>query len=226
MPLHLKIIQTKHQMKKNLFIALEGIDGSGKSTQVKLLAQKLKDNGYKVHSTFEPTDNFIGSIIRNILTGKARADNRAIAGLFVADRLDHLLNEENGLVKKLEDGYTVITDRYYFSSYAYHGTHMDMDWVIQANAMSAEILRPDVNIFIDVPPEVSMKRICENREVTELYETLENLKNVREKFMEAFEKLRDKETIYITNGDRSFEEIAGDIWTKVESMLPVDTEQV
>ncbi|HAL81034.1 MAG TPA: dTMP kinase, partial [Mucilaginibacter sp.] len=114
-------------MKKNLFIALEGIDGSGKSTQVKLLTEKLEQAGHKVYTTCEPTDSPIGKIIRDIFTHKMEADHRTIAGLFVADRLDHLLNKTNGIIKKLEEGYTVITDRYYFSSYAYQSTHMDLD---------------------------------------------------------------------------------------------------
>jgi len=62
---------------------------------------------------------------------------------------------------------------------------MDMDWVIAA-IMCAQILKPDVNIFIDLPPEVSMQRINANRKSTELFETLGNLKNVRAKYMEAF----------------------------------------
>ncbi|HRI20772.1 MAG TPA: dTMP kinase [Panacibacter sp.] len=206
-------------MNNNLFIALEGIDGSGKSTQAKKLTEKLTANGHKVYSTFEPTDSPIGSLIRNILKGRIKADDRTIAGLFVADRLDHLLNEVNGIVKKLDEGYTVITDRYYFSSYAYHGTHMDMDWVIAANAMSANILKPDINIFIDVPPETCMKRISENRNIVELYETLDNLKNVREKYFEAFEKLTARENIFITNGNRSYDEIAAEVWNEVERIL-------
>ena len=133
-------------MKKNLFIAFEGIDGSGKSTQVKLLTDSLKKAGHKVYSTFEPTDSPIGSVIRNIFKHRIEADHRVIAGLFVADRLDHLLNKTDGILKKLEEGYTVITDRYYFSSYAYHGTHMSLDWVIEANSLSADLLRPDLNI--------------------------------------------------------------------------------
>ena len=207
------------EKRKNLFIALEGIDGSGKSTQTKLLTQKLASEGHKVYSTFEPTDNQIGKLIRNILKGNAKADHRVIAGLFVADRLDHLLNEEYGIVKKLEEGYTVICDRYCFSSYAYQGVHMDMDWVIQANAMSAQILRPDVNIFIDVSPEISMQRLHANRDNIELFETLENLQQVRAKYMEAFEKLKQAEHIVSVNGDRTVEEIASDIWQKVKAML-------
>ena len=206
-------------MRNNLFIALEGIDGSGKSTQTKLLAEKLVASRHKVHATFEPTDRPIGAMIRQILRGEMKADDRTIAGLFVADRLDHLLNEDNGIIKKLEQGTTVITDRYYFSSYAYHGTHMNMDWVIAANAMSAEILKPDVNVFIDVTPEISMQRVSRNRASTELYETLENLTNVRAKFFEAFEKLKDTERVVIINGDQPIEKIGEDIWKQVQLLL-------
>jgi dTMP kinase len=202
-------------MKRNLFIALEGIDGSGKSTQAKLLAERLAMAGHKVHATFEPTDGHIGRLLRSILKGEIKADNRAIAGLFLADRLDHLLNEEHGLVKKLADGYTVVTDRYYFSSYAYHGVHMDMDWVIACNNMCADILRPDLNIFIDVAPEECMRRIVANREVAELYETLDNLKSVREKYMEAFDKQKLQEQVAIINGNASREAISSAVWEKV-----------
>lgn len=205
--------------RKNLFIALEGIDGSGKSTQTKLLTEQLTSQGHKVYSTFEPTDNQIGKLIRNILKGNAKADHRIIAGLFVADRLDHLLNSAYGIVKKLEEGFTVITDRYCFSSYAYQGAHMNMDWVIQANAMSAEILRPDINIFIDVAPEVSIQRLHNNRDNIELFETLDTLKLVRAKYMEAFEKLQSVENIFTVDGNRSFDLIANDIWQKVQKML-------
>ena len=146
-------------MKKNLFIAFEGIDGSGKSTQVKLLADTLEKEGHKVHVTCEPTGSPMGVLIRNAFSHKMEADHRVIAGLFIADRLDHLLNKTNGILKMLADGYTVITDRYYLSSYAYQGVHMPLDWVIQANSLSAELLRPDLNIFIDIAPEISMQRL-------------------------------------------------------------------
>ena len=198
-----------------MFIALEGIDGSGKSTQMKLLAARFTDAGFKVYTTFEPTDSIIGSIIRDIMKGKMKADEKVIAGLFVADRLNHLLEEENGIVKKLKEGYVVITDRYYFSSYAYHGTHMDMEWVINANAMSAGILRPDINIFIDVSPEISMQRVMQNRDEVERYETLENLQNVKRKYLEAFKKLKDEENILIVNGDRPPGIISDEIWKEI-----------
>ena len=202
-------------MKKNLFIAFEGIDGSGKSTQVKLLADNLKQAGHKVYSTSEPTDSRIGSIIKDIFKHKMEADHRVIAGLYVADRLDHLLNKTNGILKKLEDGYTVITDRYYFSSYAYQGTHMPLHWVIEANSLSAELLRPDINIYIDISPDISITRLNNGRSSLDLYETKANLYNVREKYMEAFEKLKSAETVFITEGNRPTEEIAKDIWQNI-----------
>ncbi|ETZ22821.1 dTMP kinase [Pedobacter sp. V48] len=212
--------------EKGLFIAFEGIDGSGKSTQAKLLASRLSAAGYRVYLTFEPTDNHIGSMIRDVLKGKETADERVIAGLFVADRLDHLLNETYGMLKKLEEGYIVITDRYYFSSYAYHGTHMDMQWVIDANFMSASILRPTVNFFIDVPVEVSMQRILLNREHVELYETLDNLKLVREKYLEAFAKLSNVENIQFINGNQTTEQISEDIFATVMTYSEIGNTQV
>src|SRR5690606_16491565 len=123
-------------------------------------------------------------------------------------------------VKMLADGYTVITDRYYFSSYAYHGVHTDMNWVIASNKMCTQILRPDINIFIDVPPEICMKRISENRGSVELYETLDNLNKVNEKYLEAFDNLWHEEVIVVVNGNREIELIADDIYKAVGKRLP------
>jgi dTMP kinase len=206
-------------MRKNIFIALEGIDGSGKSTQIGLLKENLERAGHKVYTTFEPTDGPIGKLIRDIFNHRTEADQRTIAALFLADRLEHILNKENGMLKKLEEGYTVITDRYYFSSYAYHGVHMPVDWVIQSNALSAKLLRPDLNIFIDIEPETGMERLRKGRTSLELFETLENQKKVRNKFFEVMEQLKSEEKIFITNGNRTPGEIAGDIWNAVEKLL-------
>lgn len=202
-------------MNKNLFIAFEGIDGSGKSTQVELLAASLTKAGHKVYSTFEPTKSDMGIMIRNIFSGKKEADHKTIAALFLADRFHHLLNKTNGLIKKMEEDYTVITDRYYFSSYAYHSVHMPMDWVIAINKPCADLLKPDLTVYIDISPELSMERITESRESIELYETLENLTNVRNKYMEAFDLLGTNENVFITDGNRLPDAIAKDILGKI-----------
>ncbi|TWJ00713.1 dTMP kinase [Mucilaginibacter frigoritolerans] len=202
-------------MKKNFFIAFEGIDGSGKSTQVKLLTDQLTAAGHKVYVTCEPSEGPIGKMIRDIFTHKMEADHKTIAGLFVADRLDHLLNKRDGILKKLEEGYTVLTDRYYFSSYAYQSPYMDLNWVIEANSLSADLLRPDLNIYIDIPAEISVDRLRKGRSSTELYETLENLQNVRNKYFEVMELLKDEEKVMVTDGNRPPELIAEEIWKKI-----------
>ncbi len=205
---------------KNLFIAFEGIDGSGKSTQVKLLAEYLTQKGHKVYTTFEPTDSRIGTMIRDIFNHRMEGDQRVIAALFAADRLNHLLNSFDGLLKKLSEGYTVITDRYYFSSYAYHSVHnIDMEWVIQANSMSADLLRPDLNIYIDISPEVSMERLKKGRNSFEMYETLENQKMVYDKYREAFDRIGDAEKVFVTDGNRKTDLIAEDIRISVDELI-------
>lgn len=199
-------------MRDNLFIVIEGIDGSGKSTQIELLKRNLENAGHKVKTTFEPTEGPIGKMIRKVFRHEIPADQHTIAGLFLADRLEHILNEENGLLKWLKEGYTVISDRYYLSSYAYHGVHVDMDWVIECNKKCAELLRPDLNIYIDVRPEVSMKRLQKGRAALEMYETLDNLTKVRNAYLSAFEKVDKEEHIQKVDGDRFPEEIASTIW--------------
>lgn len=200
---------------KGRFIAFEGIDGSGKSTQVRLLARRLKEEGIRCHTTMEPSDSPVGSLIHQILTGRVKADNRVIAALFAADRLDHLLNDVNGIAAKVEEGITVLTHRYYFSSYAYHSVDLPMDWVIQANALSRDILRPTINLFVDVDPDTAMERILRNRDHVELFEKKSRLAKVREKYLEAFERLKEEETIVMVDGRQPPEAVAEEIWEKI-----------
>lgn len=201
------------------FIAFEGIDGSGKSTQAGLLAETLKKKQLEVFLTAEPSRGAIGRMIREILTGGMVTDDRTLAALFAADRLDHILNPTEGMLAHMQAGNTIICDRYYLSSYAYHGTQMDMQWVIQTNAMAAEILRPDLHIFIDAEPELCMQRIRQNREGTERFETMETLTAVREKYIEAITMLRPKETIEVIDGNRSRDEVASAVGEAVKKHL-------
>lgn len=206
---------------KGFFIAFEGIDGSGKSTQIHILNERMKQAGICCYTTMEPTDSPIGSLIHQIMTGRVKADNRVIAALFAADRLDHLLNDVDGIVHKINEGTTVITDRYYFSSYAYHSVDMPMDWVIQANGPSSDILRPTVTVYLDISPDIALERIAQNRFHQELFEKKSRLVKVREKYLEAFEKLADVERVVVIDGSRSRQEIADDIWREVSRCLDV-----
>ncbi len=204
------------QAGKGKFIALEGIDGSGKSTQIQYLAERLKEKQIRYYTTMEPTDSPIGSLIHQIMTGRIKTDNRAIAALFVADRLDHLLNEVNGIAPMLEEGVTVISDRYYFSSYAYHSVDMPMDWVIGANSQCRDIVKPTATVFIDVEPDTALERISKNRFHKELFEKKSRLIQVRGKYLEAFEKQKSLENIIVVDGNRPPEAIAEAIWEQLE----------
>lgn len=202
--------------KKGNFIAFEGIDGSGKSTQTMLLADRLRREGLSCYATMEPTDSPIGSLIHQIMTGRIRTDNKVIAALFVADRLDHLLNEVNGIAARIQEGTNVVTDRYYFSSYAYHSVDMPMEWVIQANEQSAAILRPTVTVFIDTDPDTALERITKNRFHQELFEKKSRLVQVREKYLEAFDRLKDVENVVVIDGNQDSDKIAEHVWEAVK----------
>lgn len=202
-----------------IFIALEGIDGSGKSTQSKLLAQKLSALGHNVYQTFEPTDQPIGKMIRDIFAGRTEGDQKVIAALFAADRLNHILHSENGMLALRQAGKSIVSDRYYLSSYAYHGAHVDMDWVMDLNAQAVMLLKPELHIYIDIDPEISMERINAGRTTTEMYETLENLQKVYDKYEEAMTIVRKSENIKRINGNQSTEDVAADIWRAVNGML-------
>lgn len=203
---------------KGRFIVFEGIDGSGKSTQIQNISKRLKTENLKVYTTFEPTDGPVGSLIRQMLSGKIATDQKTIASLFVADRTDHLMNSENGIQKKINQGDIVLCDRYYFSSYAYHAQYIDMEWVIHANSLNAEILKPDLTIFIDVDPEICFKRIKLSRTDFEMYEQIDVMKNVRINYFKAFDRLKDSEKIAVVDGNRSPEKVEDAILNEISKL--------
>ena len=202
-------------MKRGTFIAFEGIDGSGKGTQIKRLKKRLEKEGYPVFRTAEPNDSPTGALIHQIMTGRIHTTNDVIAALFVADRLDHIENDVNGMLKFLNQGINVITDRYYFSSYAYQSVDLPMSWIIRANEPAAALLRPDLTVFIDVDPAVTMERIEKNRLTKELFEESGRLIETRKRYFEAFEMLKDTEKVLVIDGDRDPDAITAEIWEKI-----------
>lgn len=202
-------------MEKGKFIALEGIDGSGKSSQLQPLVRRLEGLGMRCRADREPTGGPVGSLIRQIFTGRVSADNRVIAALYAADRIDHLVNEVDGLCAAVDNGITVVSDRYYFSSYAYHSVDVDMEWVIGANSLSAGLLRPTLTVFLDVPVETALDRIRKNRFVEEIFDQEDRLRKTRELYFEAFERLRDVERVAVVDGSGTEEEVGERIWAVV-----------
>ncbi len=202
---------------KNRFIVVEGLDGSGKSTQIKMLKEYLESKGEKVFMTAEPSEGRIGKTLREMLSEDIPTDMYFQAGMFLADRIDHCTNSENGIKKMLEEGYTVISDRYYYSTFAYQGTKSDMDYIMKINLDCPAILRPDVCIFLDLNPEICKGRIDTNRGKTEMYEkNIEIMKSIRKNFLDVLDSLKDRENIKIINAEGSIEDIQKAIREAVE----------
>lgn len=174
-----------------MFIVFEGLDGSGKGTQINLLYSRLEKSGAKPVLTAEPTQFATGGLVRDALSGLTHRSQSELAGLFLADRIAHCSNPISGIRALLGSGLTVICDRYYYSSFAYQGMDTDLEWVMRANLDCPDIIKPDVCIFLDLPPEECDKRISLGRASREIFEQIETIRRIREKYMEVFRLLPD-----------------------------------
>lgn len=182
------------------FIVFEGTDGSGKSTQLKSLVKHLGEKGVSCFVTHEPTESPFGAILRSCLTGRIDTDEHTIAALFAADRLDHIHNPVNGILKKLGEGVNVFCDRYYFSSFAYNGGFVPLDWVIALNEPARAALKPDLTVYLDIDPEQSMARVAKRGE-TERYEDIERQKQIRRNYFELFARFSDENVAIVKSMD-------------------------
>ena len=178
------------------FIVFEGTDGSGKSTQMKLLGKYLQERGETCRFTREPTGSTIGALVHACMTGEVDTDEHTIAALFAADRLDHINHPKNGMKAALGSGDHVLCDRYYFSSFAYNGGFVPLDWVIQLNTPAMQALKPDLVIFLDVDVEESMSRVATRAE-RERYETVEKQKRIRENYFQVFDRFKEENVVVI-----------------------------
>lgn len=194
------------------FIVFEGIDGSGKSTQLSILAKKIEKNlGVVPLLTREPSDGPIGVLLRQMLTGRIKADYRVIAKLFATDRLDHLTNETDGILSQLQAGRTVLCDRYYFSSYAYHSGDMPMEEVMLENRLAEYLLPPTVTVYLAVNPQLALERIGLRGQQGELFESETRLVGTLRQYEKAF-SLRPEEKVLRIDANRSMEKVAEDVW--------------
>lgn len=195
-------------MKKGVFICIEGIDASGKTTQAKLLVKNLNEKGYEAIYTSEPTNGFFGQILRRkILYGNKRVPAVIEALLFALDRLEHVKKE---IEPTLKEGKIVVSDRYLYSSIAYQGAAgLDLTWIEEINRWA---IKPDLAIYLDVPAEVVIKRLKEKRSIME---TLENERKVRGIYL----KLVREGKLLLVDGNRSVEEIEKEILQIVLKLL-------
>jgi len=184
---------------------LEGLDGSGQSTQVALLKELLLSQGREVVSTKEPTVNgsSVSQQIRDILDKKVKADPAQLQELFAQDRREHL---DNLIIPALKEGKFVISDRYFFSSFAYGSSDgLDLEWLMKIND---EFLIPDATFLLKVSPAVCVDRIQKRGKEVTLFEVEDKLKKVWENYSLLPSRLPN---VYIVNGEKTIEEVFAEI---------------
>ncbi len=207
-------------MEKGLFITFEGIDGSGKSTQINMLKKHLESLGKKVIVTREPGGTDIGTKIRSILLDKNNTAMCSLAELmlYYADRAQHV-NEK--IIPALNQGIYVISDRYFDSSYAYQraGRGLDISVLDTLNSLVCKEAMPDITFLLDIPLDSSEKRISsrgEERDRLEL-ESMAFKAAVREGFLKQAELSKGR--IQIINALETPEEMFGNILCCLNNIL-------
>jgi dTMP kinase len=192
---------------KGMFICIEGLDGSGKTTQAQILTERLSKN-YRIMLTAEPSRGKTGTYIREgCLYEEKRLPTVAEALLFAADRVEHV---ENEIKPALEQGKVVICDRYIYSSYAYQGSAgLNLGWIKRINSYA---LKPDYAVFVDVTPERVLERLRRKKSVME---TLQIQRSVREVYLTFVRKGE----LALIDGEGTRDEVADALISKVQGLL-------
>jgi dTMP kinase len=192
-----------------MLIVFEGIDGSGKTTQAKLLFSKLESTGLTVSYSKEPTDGVIGKLIRAEVLNKKNITNAlTVVLLYAADRVQHI-NEVN-----LKNASINIFDRYYFSSMAYQGcAGASLDFIQSVNSFAP---KPDLIFLLDIDPEISLKRL----RVHDEFERVEYLKEVRSTYL----RLATKHNMIVLDAQNNISALAENIFKIVGDKLVGDFE--
>ena len=199
---------------KARFITFEGIDGCGKSTQAKLLLEKLNEAGCKSILVREPGGTRISEAVREILLNKGMDElqPRTEALLMAASRAQ--LTDEV-IVPNLEKGNWVIADRYIDSTLAYQGggRKLDIEWLIKLNMFATGELIPDITVVVDIVPEEGQRR-RESLSPDRIEKAGEDFQqNVRKMYLEIAKRFPDR--IFIVDGHETIEYIQSKIWQEI-----------
>jgi len=182
------------------FIVIEGLDGSGQTSQASLLRDFFINKGYQVVLTKEPTqDSEAGKRIKKILEEKIETDPLELQKLYAQDRKEHL---ENLIIPALKSGKIVISDRYFFSTFAYGTAHgANLERLVKLND---EFLYPDLTFLLKVSSEVCISRIEKRGSSKTLFEKQKQLAKV----LEVYERFPVMfENIEVIDGEKSIEEV-------------------
>lgn len=189
------------------FIVFEGIDGSGTTTQSRLLHERLLRAGRSSYLTSEPTTRAVGLVIRRVLAGEIEAAPETVAYLFAADRSDHLSGPE-GMLAHLADGEIVVCDRYKYSSLAYQSVEADSSLVADLNARFDD---PEILFFLDLPTDAAEARLA-GRPSREIYERLEFQEQVRARYRAVLEAVEQRVQVVRLDATLAQAVIAEKVW--------------
>ena len=191
-----------------MLIAIEGIDGSGKSTIANYLKEELEKEGFRVVVFKEPTNSVHGQKIRQSFNN--RLDAHKELELFLLDRKHDV---ERNILPALKKGYIIVMDRYYYSTIAYQGARgIDIDKIKKMNEKIAP--KPDLVIILDVKPEIGIRRIKERGDKPNKFEDLEYLEKVRKIFLE----LKD-DNIVIVDANKNIEFVKNEVLRVIKKFL-------
>jgi dTMP kinase len=201
------------------FAVFEGLDGSGTSTQLALLKQKLANrafNGQAFTATFEPTDGAIGKLIRSVLKNELVLRADTLARLFAADRGEHLYAAD-GIVERCRRGELVICDRYTLSSLVYQGIECGVEL---PRSLNSSFPAPELLIFFDIDPRLAQDRMAA-RPSLEIFEHIEFQEKVRRQYHALFEEYRKAGVrIEIIDAAQSVEKVAEEVWSEI-AKIPI-----
>ena len=207
-------------MKKGLFITFEGPDGSGKTTVSKAVADKLLAEGYQVRYTREPGGSAISEKIRDIILDPANTemDPRTEALLYAASRRQHLVDI---VLPLIEQGVTVISDRFVDSSIAYqgYGRQIGADEVYAINAFAIENYMPVKTIFLNVSAETGLARIQANRAVLDRLdaESTDFHKRVFDGYQKVIAQYADR--MIVVDASHDVDEVIAEVYSIVKGLL-------
>src|SRR5690554_832547 len=210
-------------MNRGLFFTFEGIDGCGKSTQVKKTVQWLESQGLPVTVTREPGGTVISEKIRQILISEEHEEmvNECESLLYLAARAQHVCEKIDPLLQK---GNIVICDRFQEATFAYQGfgRNIELDFLKQVNCFATGGLIPDLSFVIDLDVELSFKRIEGMKRKKDRIEL--GGKEFFGKIREGYRKLAlmDPQRIKVLDGSLPINELTGQIRGKMEKILRIN----
>lgn len=204
-------------MNKGILITFEGIDGSGKTTQINELIRRLDQRNIEYQLFREPGGTRIGEKIRDILLDKDHSSMLPITELLLYSASRYQLTMRS-IVPALNAGKIVICDRFYDSTTAYQGfgRGIDLEFIKRLNAVATESLIPDITFILDISLEKRLKRLGEKNLDRLEREALAFHKKVREGFIAMAKE--EPERMILIDGSRPSEEISKEIWNHVKSI--------